>query len=181
MASVLSCLRGDVSRGSKPDGTIRGEHPTWCHWNCMACFTSRLWHCVTLSVMYLPGYDLRSQSSHTKFHAPWADCALRYLFPFTHHCVKPINWERVSEEMSWKLWFHLCPLLIWACWICWCYVTTACHWKELTVAGLAICMAKLTLDGVLSRPLCDLGLGSFCVFISFWVSCQNSDVHSAWL
>ena len=31
-------------------------------------------------------------------------------------------------------------------------------------AGLAICMAKLNVDGVLSRPLCDLGLGLFCVF-----------------
>lgn len=39
--------------------------------------------------------------------------------------------------------------------------------KGTQVPGLAICMAKLTLDGVLSRPLCDLGLGSFCVFISF--------------
>ena len=97
MASILSCLQGDVSRGSKPDGTIGGEHPTWCHWNCMACFTSRLWHCVTPGVMYLPGYDLRSQSSQTKFHAPCADCALCYLFPFTHHCVKPINWEHISE------------------------------------------------------------------------------------
>ena len=97
MASILCCLRGDVSRGSKPDGTIGVEHQTWCHWNCMACFTSRPWHCVTQGVMYLPGYDLHSQSSQTKFHAPCADCSLPYLLPFTHHCVKPIDWEHISK------------------------------------------------------------------------------------
>ncbi len=158
------------SRGSKPDGTIGGEKQTRCHLSSMACFTSRLWHCVTPGVMYLEGYDL----SQGKFHAPSVDCAPRYLAPFTHQCAKPITGDHISEgnvmETLIPLWFdslYSVDMRFAGGIRCSSATPLKAQPRHFSMEDWLLPLAKLTVDEVLSRPLCDLGLGFLPVFYLF--------------